>query len=66
MTDPVIQVIREEGNEIIYTLRIKGYSFRPKVFEEGTYTLKAGDPDGEMKIINGLEPGDFSVLEIDF
>jgi len=45
MTDPVVQVIDEANGEIVYTLRIKGSSFRPKVFKNGTYTVKVGEPD---------------------
>jgi GDP-D-mannose dehydratase len=43
MRNPVVQVIDESNNEIIYTLRINGTSFRPKVFKEGTYTVKVGE-----------------------
>ena len=38
--DPVIQVINESTGEIIYTLRIQGKSYQPKVLQEGTYTIK--------------------------
>lgn len=38
--NPVIQIIDDSTGEIIYTLRINGTSFRPKVFKEGTYTIK--------------------------
>ena len=51
--DPVIQVIDEENGEIVYTLRIKGRSFQPKVFQPGTYTLKVKFQDSE-RIIPGL------------
>ncbi len=42
-TDPVVQVIDESNNEIIYTLRIKGNTFRPKVFKKGKYTINVGE-----------------------
>lgn len=51
--DPVIQVIDEENGEIVYTLRIKGRSFQPKVFQPGTYTLKVKFQDS-VRIIPGL------------
>ena len=55
ITDPVIQVIDEQNREIVYTLRIKGTSFRPKVFKDGTYTVKVGEPDtAKMKILQGV------------
>lgn len=43
MSDPVVQVIDQADGEILYTLRIKGKSFRPKVFREGKYTVKVGE-----------------------
>ncbi len=42
MSNPVVQVIDESNDEIVYTLRIKGTSFRPKVFKTGKYTVKVG------------------------
>ena len=45
MTDPVVQVIREDTGAVVYTLRIAGTRFQPKVFAPGFYTLKVGDPD---------------------
>ncbi len=54
MDNPVVQVIDEKTSEVLYTLRIRGRSFRPKVFSEGVYTLKVGEqPDG-MKTTAGL------------
>ncbi|HUT23921.1 MAG TPA: alkaline phosphatase D family protein, partial [Sumerlaeia bacterium] len=47
MTEPVIEVIREADDEIVYALRIPGASFTPKVFEKGSYTVRVGDPDTE-------------------
>jgi hypothetical protein len=41
--DPVVQVIEESTGEIVYTLRIKGSSYRPKVFKKGAYTVRVGD-----------------------
>ncbi len=56
MTDPVLQVIDEASGEIVYTLRIKGASFRPKVFRDGVYTLKVGEPGTDkMKTLQGVQ-----------
>jgi alkaline phosphatase D len=38
--DPVVQVIDESSGEIVYTIRIRGTVFVPKVFKGGTYTVK--------------------------
>jgi hypothetical protein len=43
-----VQVIRE-GGEIIYTLRLSGTSFTPRVYEEGLYTIRIFDPDGKYQ-----------------
>ncbi len=52
--DPVVQVIDETSGEIIYTLRISGSSFRPKVFKKGRYTIRVGE-GGAQKVLKGLE-----------
>lgn len=41
-----LQVIREESSEIVYTLRLRGTSFTPRVYEMGVYTVRVFDPDG--------------------
>lgn len=51
--DPVVQVISETNNEVVYTLRIKGTTFRPKVFEEGTYTIII-DGEERLKTLEGI------------
>jgi len=56
MVNPVVQVIHEASSEIVFTLRIKGTVFRPKVFEDGMYTVKIGEPDiDRMKVLHGLQ-----------
>ena len=47
-TDPVVQVVQEGGGEVLYTQRIQGDRFRPRVFGPGKYTVKVGrdKPDG--------------------
>ena len=42
LDNPLIQIIDQENNEIVYTIRINGNSFRPKVFKKGFYTIKVG------------------------
>lgn len=57
MTDAVVQVIDEQSSEIVYTVRIDGRSFAPKVFADGKYTVKVGEPDaGKVTTVTGLEP----------
>jgi len=70
MADPVIQVIDESIGEIIYTLRIKGTSFSPKIFKQGTYTVKVGEPyTVKIKTLKGLQPtesGKKKIIQVTF
>jgi alkaline phosphatase D len=55
ITDPVVQIVDESDQEIVYTLRIGGNSFRPKVFRTGTYTVHAGEPGTDrMQTVTGI------------
>lgn len=53
-SNPVVQVIDESNDEVLYTIRIKGNSYRPKVFKEGLYTVKVGE-GGEAKTLKGVK-----------
>ncbi len=56
MEDPVVQVIDEATKEVVYTLRINGTAYRPKVFKSGTYTIKVGEPGtSRLKVLNGIK-----------
>ena len=54
MTDPVVQVVNEASGEIVYTLRIDGNSYRPKVFAAGMYTVRVGE-EGQMQDFTSIE-----------
>ena len=57
LTNPVVQVVDETSGEIVYTLRIRGASWRPKVFTAaGSYTVRIGEPGQRMQEIKGLRP----------
>lgn len=43
--DPVVQVIDQYANEIVYTIRINGTQYRPRVFRQAAYTIKVTDGD---------------------
>jgi hypothetical protein len=64
---PVVQVIDEANNAIVYTLRIKGDSFRPKVFHAGSYTLKLGQGKNmiTLKSIKSLRPTQQKSIHLD-
>jgi len=46
--NPVVQIIQQQTDETVYTLRINGQSFQPKVFASGLYTIRVGEPDSNI------------------
>ncbi len=70
MSHPVVQVIYEPDNEVVYTLRIKGTQFTPKVFKDGKYTIRVGEQPNKMKVYKGLdvqeEIENSAILDVDF
>ena len=60
--DPVVQVVDESNDKIVYTLRIKGTSFRPKVFAKSTYTIKVGEGNN-VTILRGVKSIDAAKTE---
>jgi len=57
MTNPIVQIIDESNGEIVYTLRINGTSFQPKVFKIEEYTVKVGQQGtDQMKTLTGIKP----------
>lgn len=55
MTDAIVQIIDETYGDVVYTLRIKGARFRPKVFRDGLYTIKVGEQPDRMKTFTNIE-----------
>jgi len=47
--DPVVQVIEEPSGEVVYTVRIQGRTFTPRVYRPGAYTVRVFDPDGDYE-----------------
>lgn len=70
MANPVIQIFEETSGEIVYTIRANTRSFRPKVFQEGLYTVIVGEPGTEMtKTFTGIlsaGPDDKKKLDVTF
>ncbi|MEM1094477.1 MAG: alkaline phosphatase D family protein [Bacteroidota bacterium] len=70
LEDAVVQVIEERTGEIVYTLRIDGTTYRPKVFAMGSYTIRVGEPDAEgegfqtIAGIDALPPGEIATLPV--
>jgi hypothetical protein len=66
--DPVVQVIDASNGEIVYTLRINGTSYRPRVFEGGRYTIRVGEGDAVQVFedVAYLQPGDEATIQVAF
>ena len=64
--DAVVQVVDEATGEVVYTLRVNGATFRPKVFRAGTYTVHIGEGDGRrtLKGVQSVPEKDSSVLQV--
>ena len=70
MINPVVQIIDESNDEIVYTLRINGTSFRPKIFKTGKYTIRVGE-QGTQKMktltaVQSVEAGEAESLKVQF
>ena len=61
-----MKVIDETYDDLVYTLRIKGTRFQPKVFRDGLYTVKIGTQPDRMQTIKGVEatPKNATVITI--
>jgi hypothetical protein len=49
-------VIRQETQEILYTVRAAGDRFQPRVYAPGRYTVKAGADRPDTQTWSDLEP----------
>lgn len=54
-TNPVVQVVDQKSNEILYTLRIEGKTFAPHIPKGRTFTIKAGLDSAEKTITSSTE-----------
>ena len=67
LDNAVVQVIREADGETVYTLRIAGRQFQPKVFAPGRYTVRVSDPErGRVQELKAVEAvaGNRAVVEV--
>lgn len=51
-TDPVVQGQDESNGEVVYTVRIRGTSFTPRIRKPGSYSVLAFDPDGDFRKVH--------------
>lgn len=67
-SDPVVQVIDQYLDEVVYTLRINGREFRPPVFKEGTYTINVGEGEliQELRDVESIAADAEAELRVEF
>ena len=53
--NPIVQVIDEHLQEVVYTLRIAGKTFRPPVYRHSKFTVRIGEGD-HLIVKRGVEP----------
>ena len=54
--NPVVQLINNQTNEIIYTIRVQGDRFQPRVYTGDLHSVKAGRDRPEELVVNRLQP----------
>ena len=67
-TDQVVEVVDEAAGEVVYTVRMLGTSFRPKVFRQGAYTVRVGE-GAERQTFRSVRSQDLNsgaVLRVEF
>jgi hypothetical protein len=66
--DPVVQIIDEYLGEIVFTFRVNGRSWRPKVFREAVYTVRAWSQGKEILLegVHSIPQDDRAVLHMFF
>jgi len=53
--NPVVQIVDEANDEIVYTLRIAGQNWRPHVFAPGRYTVRVSEPETRReRVVKGV------------
>ena len=67
--DPVVEIRDEKNDKLVYCIRIKGNTFRPKVFNDSKYAILVKDTEKEIiKKLSAIAPAksDNEILEFEF
>ena len=66
--DPVVQVIDEASGEILYTVRVRGDSYHPRVYSIGSFTIRVGRDDPRIATLSGIasspDPQDAGIRKV--
>ena len=67
--NPVVNISAEATGRVVYTLRISGTRFRPKVFVDGLYTVEVRSEGGPTLIAKGVPSNrneDSGTMQVNF
>ena len=53
--NPVVQVIEDASGDILYTVRVQGARFQPRVYAVGKHSVKIGREKPDARTLTGLE-----------
>ena len=64
---PVVEIINEKNNDVVYSIRLNKNSFKPKIFDTtASYTIKVGEPDTNLwQTRSNISPGN-DKIELQF
>lgn len=54
--DPVVQVIEDSTGDLLFTVRVSGSRFQPRVYALGTHTVKVGRDRPDAQTLTSLQP----------
>ncbi|MFC2123183.1 alkaline phosphatase D family protein [Bacteroidota bacterium] len=53
--NPVLKIIDQESGELVYSIRIAGNNFTPKIFKQGIYQVEIIDPEsGKIRVLSDI------------
>ncbi len=54
--DPVVQVVEQKSGEVLYTIRVQGTRFQPRVYSSGVHQVKIGRNRPDIVTLTDLAP----------
>ena len=54
--NPVVQVINEKTGEVLYTVRVQGKSFQPKVYSMDPHSVRVGKDSPNKPLLANANP----------
>ena len=55
-SNPVVQVINDKSKEVLYTVRVQGKSFQPKVYSSDPHSVEVGQDTPKNQVFSKTLP----------